>query len=685
LDHPISGADDDDFDRTPFVRRLVDGLIDRDSSKSTEVTIGLYGPWGSGKTSVLNLVTEDIRRRHKAAVVVRFDPWLVAGRESLIAEFFAELVRALTRPSVMSPRVKKLSKELLGYAQYLAPAAAIADPSAGIAASVFTKIWEAKSKKAKPLETVRQDLIKRLRDEPVPIIVLIDELDRIDDESVRTMCQVVRAIGNLPSISYLLAYDRERVAAALSRLGSQHSSGDGEAYLEKIVNVEIPVPALTKDELLLEITRPLTDNRDRYGVPSDLSKVEDYEVFVKTIIPGLVVTPRDAAKIASLFDFYASALRDEVDWVDLLAFCVLKIKSREVSRKLENEPWKFIGEWVDHAGPEYFAWGERKPQERLVELLGTQDPSPPVKSLVEFMFPYLSEHRFGKRRGPNAICNSRPLNSVLRFGILPGGVSRQDLLSFLACDHEGMKEELLRHHSAGTLSNLLGRIEETYGELNREALLRFWRAADSILEHYSENWCGPDHLAARLGNTFSSILERALMVDGGLKGHAREVYFAPRDEGRDMLSSKLLRNHFFYYGLYGHEDRGAGNSYGAAFLNKDEVGSLAIEMAKLTRQRHLEGKLFPRRSDLTTVYLTKDVGLWDAKCREAFTELLKDRDAAVGIFFAFYGGNYYAEAKSVDALIDKAALDRLAQDWLTNQNLDEVLKRALLKCLQNSP
>ena len=76
-DTPIKAREQDLIGRTPFAERLADIL--KSAAGPESLVIGLYGPWGSGKTSVINLVENALSRKDddgKAGVsVVRFEPW----------------------------------------------------------------------------------------------------------------------------------------------------------------------------------------------------------------------------------------------------------------------------------------------------------------------------------------------------------------------------------------------------------------------------------------------------------------------------------------------------------------------------------------------------------------------------------------------------------------------------------
>ncbi|WP_439410039.1 P-loop NTPase fold protein [Bradyrhizobium sp. DASA03076] len=64
------------------------------------------------------------------------------------------------------------------------------------------------------LTGLKSRLMKELAAVDVPIVVLIDELDRVEDDEIRTVAQLVRSVADFPGISYVLAYDSKRVIQA---------------------------------------------------------------------------------------------------------------------------------------------------------------------------------------------------------------------------------------------------------------------------------------------------------------------------------------------------------------------------------------------------------------------------------------------------------------------------------------
>jgi predicted KAP-like P-loop ATPase len=54
----------------------------------------LVGPWGQGKSSVLNMVKEQFEGDHGRTVLM-FNPWMVAGRAQLVSAFFEQVAGQL--------------------------------------------------------------------------------------------------------------------------------------------------------------------------------------------------------------------------------------------------------------------------------------------------------------------------------------------------------------------------------------------------------------------------------------------------------------------------------------------------------------------------------------------------------------------------------------------------------------
>ena len=70
---------------------------------------------------------------------------------------------------------------------------------------------------AQSLEDIRDDLVQALRLLDRRILIVIDDVDRLTDEEVHDIVRLVKLVGDLPNLTYLLCFDRERVEEILGR------------------------------------------------------------------------------------------------------------------------------------------------------------------------------------------------------------------------------------------------------------------------------------------------------------------------------------------------------------------------------------------------------------------------------------------------------------------------------------
>src|SRR5438445_9533160 len=88
-ERPIETLAEDELGRKDFataVAKVIGQWSGRDS-----LVLAIYGPWGSGKTSLKNMILDALRKQKAKTIPLEFNPWEWAGQEKVFEGFFGEL------------------------------------------------------------------------------------------------------------------------------------------------------------------------------------------------------------------------------------------------------------------------------------------------------------------------------------------------------------------------------------------------------------------------------------------------------------------------------------------------------------------------------------------------------------------------------------------------------------------
>lgn len=322
----------------PFAKRLADSILEVDAPNG--YVIGLQGAWGSGKSTALNFVQAIIKKHNdeleegkKPIHVIDFRPWIVSGHQDLIESFFKIITEQLAdQKDAWSKRgkagLRALRKNVDPVVDATAAIGSILAPGIGTLGGIGIKLATEAAKKsgaskldewlAEPsLQSAYEKLRKRIVDQDEKFLVIIDDIDRLTPNEIRTIMQMVKTLGRLPHVVYLLAYDRNIVWPALDEGNGQ--KGDGPSFAEKIIQQEVELPKPGKGDLLSMLDAEIgfltanTEQSDRW-----------YHIVVDGV-QRWIKYPRDVARLSNAVKFTWPAIHGEVDPQDVLAIEGLRL------------------------------------------------------------------------------------------------------------------------------------------------------------------------------------------------------------------------------------------------------------------------------------------------------------------------------------------------------------------------
>ena len=213
-DKPIESLRDDKLNRSSFSEQLAQAILSY--KLKDNLTVGLYGKWGTGKTSIINMVLEVIEDKTKddtdKPIIVKFNPWNYSDRTQIISQFFNTLLPAINSKS-SNRKMKKVGKlfedysAILEYADLIPIVGRYISPIKNILPGVGKNITEV-SKNKSSLDNLKNKIITELGTLSQKIIIIIDDIDRLNNEQIRLIFQLVNCIAGFPNMIYLLSLTR---------------------------------------------------------------------------------------------------------------------------------------------------------------------------------------------------------------------------------------------------------------------------------------------------------------------------------------------------------------------------------------------------------------------------------------------------------------------------------------------
>lgn len=344
---PIEKIEQDILGRSNTANELSRHIINYNSDDS--LTIGIIGEWGSGKTSFINMTLETIRKNEEY-IVVNFNPWNISTRKQLISDFFTQLSNEIGRIDKFDI-LKDVSKNLQLLSKIFEPITLIPIPKISIFASLAKKLLKNTGDffnditdfQKNDLNKIKEELNSSLKKSKKKILIVIDDIDRLSDDDIKEIFQLVKSIADFKNTIYVLSYDNKIVSDALDNL----QNGKGEEYLEKIIQVPIILPHISKSE----INKIFLNKLENFLTISDEEFDKSYwnELYLNGFSNNLT-NLRDVERYLNSFSFGFNTIKDELNIIDYMAITLFKVFEPQLYKYIqENEEYftgvKFGGEF----------------------------------------------------------------------------------------------------------------------------------------------------------------------------------------------------------------------------------------------------------------------------------------------------------------------------------------------------
>ena len=321
-DTPIVNADNDKYNFNTYASIIAQAILENDQADEGTV-IAIYGKWGSGKSSMINLIKgelcndgnskkiseiitvvkkllvkelnqenlnlliESIRKiklfkgrvnfglllkyillknpkisfKTKTIKISELKCWWIKDQHELILGFLRSMIEIVgsSNDKYMQKRrirnqIKKIGEIILTEGNDIIGMLAntLIPGSSNVVSKLSSLAGESLVEKQN-LSKLHKELREIMDECEERFLIIIDDIDRMDNEEVELIFWLVKTLGGLPKFTYLLAYDEEHVARVMQ---SKHKT-DGKRYLEKFIQAGFQLPFITQSALKEEFTENL--------------------------------------------------------------------------------------------------------------------------------------------------------------------------------------------------------------------------------------------------------------------------------------------------------------------------------------------------------------------------------------------------------------------------------------------
>ena len=258
----------------PYVENLVSKLLKTDLSDES-FAVGVSGIWGSGKTTFLKAAEREL---HRKVYLLTFNPWNGESASQISNDFFETLVSGLSVSSNQRKIINRYAK-LLSQVDILKPQVKLFET---VLEGISPSLAEAKEQAEKVIASMH-----------LPVVVVIDDLDRLEGTELMAVLKLIRITANFKNLVFIVAYDKGYITNALKGVG-------GEEFLKKVISLEICLPDYESNirefHLYSELKRGLANE--------SIMKEIEYGIFQGALnhkISFYLPTFRDVKRFANLF------------------------------------------------------------------------------------------------------------------------------------------------------------------------------------------------------------------------------------------------------------------------------------------------------------------------------------------------------------------------------------------------
>lgn len=306
-------------------------------------SIGVTGKWGSGKTSYINLILNNLPTRDFE--IIKFSPRSSKDVTTIQEDALNLLSEKL---GVYHLGLSSLFRDYIYALQLI--------DSNGWVNKIFSSLHNLSIQNKKGI------LVEALKHLPKKVVFVIDDFDRLTQNEIMEILKLLDNNANFPNVIYITAYDKQYVQQQFKDYN--HYPSDS-CFVDKFFNVEWNIPLRDYYGIYNYIISRLRAIVDTTQFGYDISEINT-KGFYCNIFQKYIPTMRDAKRLINLFQSDYQMVNGEVDVIDFLLLTIIKYRYRDEYTAL------FRLEYVEDSSDHTFQYkkdAQNIASKELIELL----------------------------------------------------------------------------------------------------------------------------------------------------------------------------------------------------------------------------------------------------------------------------------------------------------------------------
>lgn len=273
-----------------YAAALVDAV---EGGKPAQYTLGLYGPWGSGKSSLLGALASGLRANGKS-VVIEFDAWRYQPGGELVASLLTLIARAIEQ----NAKLRHFGSKLLDVAHAMVSASSL---TFGGPTGATLEIDGEKAMRALDAEKAPPNFVDAIREmrraaddiSGERLVILIDDLDRCSPTNLVAVLETINNVMDLSGFVFVVALDYDVLVQAIT---AEYPHVSGHEFIEKMVQIPFRVPPLNTSSA--HVLRDLLPN---FQTLVSLQDERFQSVLLEVVRRALRGNPRQAKRLVNSY------------------------------------------------------------------------------------------------------------------------------------------------------------------------------------------------------------------------------------------------------------------------------------------------------------------------------------------------------------------------------------------------